>query len=167
MFKLITLSLYKLFAWYALTQRENHTKICSCHWVSYNAVLCQSHVLSVWYSFVLCTVLIYQRRRCTHCDVKIMHVLTHWGRVRQICVNKLYHHWFRWWLVAWTAPSHYLNQCWNIVNRTLGTKCQWNLNRQSYIFIQENAFENIVGKIAGILPRPQCVKNDVSTSIVT
>ena len=22
------------------------------------------------------------------------------------------HHWFRWWLVAWSAPSHYLYQCW-------------------------------------------------------
>ena len=30
------------------------------------------------------------------------------------------HHWFKLWLVAWTAPSHYLNQCWNIVNWTLG-----------------------------------------------
>ena len=25
------------------------------------------------------------------------------------------HHWFRQWLVAWSAPSHYLNQCWTIV----------------------------------------------------
>ena len=25
------------------------------------------------------------------------------------------------------APSHYLNQCWNIVNWTLGNKLQWNL----------------------------------------
>ena len=25
----------------------------------------------------------------------------------------------------WTAPSHYLNQCWNIVNWTLGNKLQW------------------------------------------
>ena len=29
--------------------------------------------------------------------------------------------WFRKRLVAWTAPSHYLNQCWNIVNWALGT----------------------------------------------
>ena len=29
------------------------------------------------------------------------------------------HHWFRQWLVAWSAPSHYLHQCWNIVNWTL------------------------------------------------
>ena len=34
-------------------------------------------------------------------------------------------------------------------------KLQWNLNRNSYIFIQENAFENVVWKRAGILFRPQ------------
>ena len=33
----------------------------------------------------------------------------------------------RWWtgptlvqIIAWSAPSHYLNQCWNVVNWTLG-----------------------------------------------
>ena len=68
------------------------------------------------------------------------------------------HHWFRQWLVAWPAPSHHLNQCWNIVNWTLGNKLQWNINRNLYIFIQENAFEIAVWKIAAILPRPQWVK---------
>ena len=38
-----------------------------------------------------------------------------------------------------------------------GNKFRWNSNRNSYIFIQENAFENIVCKIAVILSRPQCV----------
>ena len=34
--------------------------------------------------------------------------LTHWGRETHICITKLGHHWFRKWLVAWSAPSHYL-----------------------------------------------------------
>ena len=55
-------------------------------------------------------------------------------------------------------PSHYLNQCWNIVNLTLGNKFQWNLNRNWYIFIQENAFENVVWKMTP-MSRPQGVKN--------
>ena len=55
--------------------------------------------------------------------------------------------------------SHYLNLCWNIVNCTLRNKLQWNLNRNSYIFIQENAFENVVWKEAAILFWPQCVKS--------
>ena len=35
--------------------------------------------------------------------------LIHWARVTHICICKPYHNWFRLWLVAWTAPSHYLN----------------------------------------------------------
>ena len=76
---------------------------------------------------------------------------THWG------FSNLDHHWLRYWLVAWSAPSHYLNQSWNIVNWNLGNKLQWNLKRNSNIFIQENAFENI-WKMAAILSWPQCVK---------
>ena len=49
-----------------------------------------------------------------------------------------------------SAPSHYLNQCWNIGNWTLGDKLQ----RNSYIFIQENPFETVVWKMAAILSRP-------------
>ena len=54
-------------------------------------------------------------------------------------------------LVAWSAPSHYLNQCWNIVNWTLKNKLQWNFNRNSCLFIQENAFENVVCQNGGHL----------------
>ena len=45
---------------------------------------------------------------------------------------------------SWSTPRHYLNQCWNIVNLTLRNKSQWNVNRNSFIFIQENAFEKKV-----------------------
>ena len=38
---------------------------------------------------------------------------------------------------AWSEPSHDLNQCCNIVDRTLRNKRQWNLNRNSHIFVQE------------------------------
>ena len=63
-----------------------------------------------------------------------------------ICVIELGHHWFRKWLVAYLASSHYLSLCWNIVDLTLRNKLQWNLNRNSCIFIQENAFEMSSGK---------------------
>ena len=56
------------------------------------------------------------------------------------------------------VSSHYLNECWNIVNWTLGNKLQWNFNQNSYIFIQENVFENVVWKMAAILSQPQCVE---------
>ena len=43
-------------------------------------------------------------------------VLTHLPLVWHICVSESGQHWFRKWLVAYSAPSHYLNQCWVIVN---------------------------------------------------
>ena len=82
--------------------------------------------------------------------------LTHWGRVTHICVSKLT-------IIgsgdAWPAPSHYLNQCWNVVNWTLENKLQWNFNQNSNIFIQENALENVICVMAFILSRPQCVNS--------
>ena len=60
-------------------------------------------------------------------------------------------------LLDWPATSHYLKQCWNIVNWTLGKKLQWTLNQNLYIFIWENAFENVVRKFVAILSPPQCV----------
>ena len=35
-------------------------------------------------------------------------------------LDELGHHCFREWLVAYSTPRHYLNQCWSIVNRTVG-----------------------------------------------
>ena len=60
--------------------------------------------------------------------------------------------------VAWSAPSHYLNQCYTVVNWTLRNKLQWNLNPNSDTFIDENALERVVCEITSILSRPQCVK---------
>ena len=42
---------------------------------------------------------------------------------------------------AWSVPSHYLNQCWFIVNLNLENKLNWNHKQNSYIFIIENALE--------------------------
>ena len=68
-----------------------------------------------------------------------------------ICVSKLGHHWFKWWLVTWPVPSHYLNHCWNIVNWTLGVKFQLNFNQNAKIFIRKNAFKNVICKVSFIL----------------
>ena len=85
--------------------------------------------------------------------------LTHWGRVTHTCIGNLGHHWFRYLLVVFSVPCHYLNQCWNIVNWTLSNKLQLNLNRNINIFVDENAYENVVCKIAAILSRPLCLNN--------
>ena len=38
-------------------------------------------------------------------------------------------------------------------------RLQWNLNQNSYIFIQEIAHENVVWKMSSILSRPQCINS--------
>ena len=57
-----------------------------------------------------------------------------------------------------TAPSHYLNQYWLIVNWTLMNKFQWYFNRHSIIFIDENAFKNVVCDFSAKLSRGRWVK---------
>ena len=87
--------------------------------------------------------------------------LTQWGRMTHICVGKLTiigsdnglspgrHQ-----VIIWTIAGR-------IVNWTHGNKLQWNFNRNSNIFIQENASKHVVWKAAAILSRPQCVKRPV------
>ena len=67
------------------------------------------------------------------------------------------HLWFGQRLVVWSARSYYPNQCWNIFNSNLMNNFQWNLKWNLYIFIQENAFENVVCKMAAVLSRPKWV----------
>ena len=55
-------------------------------------------------------------------------------------------------------PSHYLNQCWNIVNWTVRNNRWWSFNPNSCIFIQENAFEKVVCKVVTILRDPNMLK---------
>ena len=62
-------------------------------------------------------------------------------------------------------PSHYLNQCWVIVNWTLRNKFQWNFNENEIPFVHENASENIVCETAAILSRGRWV-NTVNKWIV-
>ena len=87
--------------------------------------------------------------------------LTHWGRVTHICVGNLTIIGpdnglspDRRQAIIWTNAGILLNK--------LRNKLQWNICRNSYIFIQENAFENVVREMSAILSRPQCVKSYVS-----
>ena len=62
--------------------------------------------------------------------------LTHWDWEVCTFVSKLWHRWFRWWLVPLVAPSQYLNQWWQFVYWTLRNKLQGIF----YQNIQENQF---------------------------
>ena len=68
--------------------------------------------------------------------------ISHWGRVTHIWVSKSDN--------GLSAPRHYLNQCWNIFYMSLKNKIQWNINRNSYVLNQENAFEFFVCEISAI-----------------
>ena len=56
----------------------------------------------------------------------------------------------------YSAPSHYLNQCWVTVNWTLGNKLQ--RNQDTKFFIHKNAFEMVVNEMAAILSRGRWFK---------
>ena len=64
-----------------------------------------------------------------------------------------YIHCSRSWLVDLSVPSHYMNQCCNIVDWTVGDKFQWNFKQNSNILIHENSFENVICEMAAILSR--------------
>ena len=49
------------------------------------------------------------------------------------------------------APSHHLNQCYHIVNWTNRNKLQWNVNRNSHIITEGNAFVSVVCDLANIV----------------
>ena len=68
-----------------------------------------------------------------------------------MCVSESDQYWFRYWLVAYLALSHFLNQCWFIVNWTLRNKLEWNFNQNTKLFIRGNAYENIVCEMAATL----------------
>ena len=89
-----------------------------------------------------------------------LRVLTHWGRVTHICVGKLT-------IIGSNnglSPGRRQAIIWTndkiLLIGPLGTNFSeiWNFNRNSNIFVQENAFENAVWKMAAIFPRPQWVK---------
>ena len=68
--------------------------------------------------------------RAAWSQLKNTHIfLVYWGRVMHICIRKLGHHWFRQWLVACLATSHYLNLCLHICDWILRHKLWWNFNQ--------------------------------------
>ena len=76
--------------------------------------------------------------------------IKHLPQVLHISVSGSGQHWFRKWLFTYSVPSHYLNQCWLVVNWTLRNKLRWNLNQNTKLFVPQNESENIV-EMASIL----------------
>ena len=64
------------------------------------------------------------------------------------CVSKLDRHWFKYWLIIWSARSCYMDQWWYVI-------FQCNLNQNKAIIIEENEFLSVFCKRAAILSRLQ------------
>ena len=83
-----------------------------------------------------------------------IHQVTHWGRVTHTCVSKL--------TITDSdnglSPGRRQAIIWTNAEILLIGTPGTNFNRNSYIFIQENPFQNIVWKMAAVLSRTQCVK---------
>ena len=77
------------------------------------------------------------------------YALTHWGPVTHICVGNL------------AAIDNCLSsgRCQAIIWTSAGILLTGNFNRNSYIFIQENAFESAAWQLGFIVQPPKCVKS--------
>ena len=86
----------------------------------------------------------------SHINTAPWSILSHLSLVPHICVIESGQHWSWWWHVAFSVPSHYLNQCLVIVHWTLRNKLQWNFNQNTKIFILENTSKNSISETAAI-----------------
>ena len=80
-----------------------------------------------------------------------LYQLTHLPLQPHICVSESDEHWFRKWLGAYSAPSHYLNQCLVIVYWKLRHTLQF--KQDSNFFIQIDMFQNVVCQTVAIFSR--------------
>ena len=83
---------------------------------------------------------------------------SHHPLVPHICVSESGQRRFRYWLVAYWASRHYLNQCWVIVSLPFRNRLQWKFHRNTKLLIHQNASENIICEMAAILSRGRWIK---------
>ena len=132
---------------------DNHTVWTPFHFMYENSTLCTN-----WFVHQANTAGAFIVHQANAAGAFIVHqgnVVEHLGSY--IKRNGVHPQWI---MACRPAPSHYLNQCWNIVNSNLRNKVKWNPKQNSCIFIQESTFENVVCEMASILSRPQCVNTD-------
>ena len=84
--------------------------------------------------------------------------LTHWGRVPHICIGKTTIIGSGNGLLTGQRQAIIWTNAGILLIGTLGTNFSEISNQMSFIFIQENAYENVVWKMAAILSQPECVK---------
>ena len=96
--------------------------------------------------FPLATLCLIEFHAINRQSYSLITCYSHRGRVTQICVSELVHHWFRKWRL--------------IINWNLKNKFQWNFRQNTTVFIQWNWFWYIICKMAfcsGL--KPQYIPN--------
>ena len=82
------------------------------------------------------------------CVISSPYIMAFRPKVTHICVSKTYQHWFRLWLVAYLAPTHYLNQCWQIANQSPRNIFQLHIIQNSKYSSKKSALEKIICEMA-------------------
>ena len=108
------------------------------------AALTRAKLLKSWYSHLSS---IFGLLDVTHCPP-----LT---QILQIHVNDLGTHWLRQSLVACSAPSHYLNQFWYIINWTIRDTFQWKFNQCTKTLIKKMHLKMALAKFP-----PFCLRDN-------
>ena len=85
-------------------------------------------------------------------------ILTHWGRVTHMCVDKLTIICSNNGLSPGRRQAIIQTNAGILLIGPWGTNFSEIFNRNLYIFIQENAFQTVVCEMLAILSQPQCVK---------
>ena len=125
-------------------------------WAEHVGVLCISTSGWIMTLFAMASLIEFVPLLCL-CILEPARKLTHWGRATHICVGKLT-------IIGSDndlSPGRRQAIIWTnagiLLIEPLGTNVSESLNRNSNIFIYENAQEKGVCEMASILSRPQCV----------
>ena len=78
---------------------------------------------------------------------------THLPLMPHVRVSELAQNWFRWWLVACSATSHYLNQCWLFCQLDPYEQASVKFESKYTTFLSWKWIWNVVWEMAAILPR--------------
>ena len=140
------------------------TVVCTCNWLAFDALSCVnsfrlSFLSTDFIKTYLLSQIVFPWEDSSKLIISILQdflcwstLLTHWGLVTHVCIHELGHHCLQELLVAcskWKPFIIWPNADLSSV-RPLGIKI-WK------IFFQENAFENVMCKMAAILFRPQFI----------
>ena len=135
------------------------------HWYCRHVVEQTVEVPSIWHAITLtgrnCNGIRFSCMQSDNPDGPMHYILLLWLLIHLLLVPHIWvsesgQHWLRWRLVAYSAPSHYLNQCWVAVDwpsLASGTNFSEILIEKHFFFIHVNVSENIVSEMAGILSR--------------